>query len=45
MIRLIATDMDATLLDDASEVTPRTARAVRRAMEAGFCAFYILSFS
>ena len=35
MIRLIATDMDATLLDDKSEVTPRTARAVTRAMEAG----------
>ena len=35
MIRLIATDMDATLLDDESEVTPRTARAVTRAMEAG----------
>ena len=35
MIRLIATDMDATLLDDKSEVTPRTAHAVTRAMEAG----------
>ena len=29
MIRLIATDMDATLLDGNSELTPRTVRAVR----------------
>ena len=35
MIRLIATDMDATLLDGNSELTPRTVRAVRQAMEAG----------
>ena len=35
MIRLIATDMDATLLNGNSELTPRTVRAVRQAMEAG----------
>ena len=35
MIRLIATDMDATLLDDNSELSPRTVRAVSSAMEAG----------
>lgn len=35
MIRLIATDLDATLLDGNSELTPRTVRAVRQAMEAG----------
>ena len=35
MIRLIATDLDATLLGGNSELTPRTVRAVRQAMEAG----------
>ena len=35
MIRLIATDMDATLLNGNSELTPRTVRAVRQTMEAG----------
>ena len=35
MIRLIATDLDGTLLNDNSELSPRTVRAVQRAMEAG----------
>lgn len=35
MIRLIATDMDDTLLDAGSRVTERTARALRMAMDAG----------
>ena len=35
MIRLIATDLDATLLDDQSRLSPRTVRAVQRVMEAG----------
>ena len=35
MIRLIATDLDGTLLDAASDVTARTCAAVRAAMEAG----------
>ena len=35
MIRLIASDMDATLLNGQSELSPRTVRAVRRVMEAG----------
>lgn len=35
MIRLIASDLDGTLLNDNSELTPRTVRAVRRAMAAG----------
>ena len=35
MIRLIATDLDDTLLDAHSDVTARTVSAVRRAMDAG----------
>ena len=35
MIRLIATDLDDTLLDANSDVTPRTLGALRRAMDAG----------
>ena len=35
MIRLIATDLDDTLLDAQSNVTERTARALKRAMDAG----------
>ena len=35
MIRLIATDMDSTLLNENSELSPRTVRAVQRVMEAG----------
>ena len=35
MIRLIATDMDDTLLDASSSLTDRTAAALRRAMDAG----------
>lgn len=35
MIRLIATDLDDTLLNAAHDVTARTLRAVRAAMEAG----------
>ena len=35
MIRLIATDLDGTLLNDHSALTPRTVAAVRSAMEAG----------
>ena len=35
MIRLIATDLDDTLLDARSDVTERTCRALRRAMDAG----------
>ena len=30
MIRLIATDMDSTLLNENSELSPRTVRAVQR---------------
>ena len=35
LIRLIATDLDDTLLDAHSDVTARTVSAVRRAMDAG----------
>ena len=35
MIRLIATDLDDTLLDANSRLTDRTVRALRRAMDAG----------
>ena len=35
MIRLIATDLDDTLLDARSDVTERTCRALERAMDAG----------
>ena len=35
MIRLIVTDMDSTLLNENSELSPRTVRAVQRVMEAG----------
>lgn len=35
MIRLIATDLDGTLLNAASDITPRTLRALKAAMEAG----------
>ena len=35
MIRLIATDLDGTLLNGASELSSRTLRAVERAMDAG----------
>ena len=35
MIRLIATDLDDTLLDARSDITPRTLAALRAAMEAG----------
>ena len=35
MIRLIATDLDDTLLDADSRLTDRTVRALRRAMDAG----------
>ena len=35
MIRLIATDLDDTLLNADSEITPRTEKTLRRAMEAG----------
>ena len=37
--KLIAADMDGTLLDPAGQITPATAAAIRRAMEAGvrFC--------
>jgi len=35
MIRLIATDMDDTLLDASSSLTPRTLSALRQAMDAG----------
>jgi len=35
MIRLIATDMDDTLLDARSELTDRTLTALKRAMDAG----------
>lgn len=35
MIRLIATDLDDTLLDAGSRLTDRTVRALRRAMDAG----------
>lgn len=35
MIRLIATDLDDTLLDARSELTPRTLAALKRAMDAG----------
>lgn len=35
MIRLIATDMDDTLLDAGSRLTPRTLSALKRAMDAG----------
>ncbi|MDD6883718.1 MAG: HAD family hydrolase [Eubacteriales bacterium] len=35
MYRLIASDMDETLLDRQGRITPRTLRAVRRCMEAG----------
>lgn len=35
MIRLIATDMDDTLLNADSDLTPRTLDALRRAMDAG----------
>lgn len=35
MIRLIATDLDDTLLDAHSEITPRTLAALRAAMAAG----------
>lgn len=35
MIRLIATDLDDTLLDAKSDVTPRTLSALSRAMDAG----------
>lgn len=34
-IRLIALDMDGTLLNDRQEVSPRTAAAIRRALDAG----------
>lgn len=33
--RLVALDMDGTLLTDALEITPRTAAAIRRGMERG----------
>lgn len=35
MIRLIATDLDDTLLDGRGDLTPRTLTALRRAMDAG----------
>lgn len=35
MIRLIATDLDDTLLDAHSDLTPRTISALQRAMDAG----------
>ena len=35
MIRLIATDLDGTLLNQHSELSPRTCRAVQRVMETG----------
>ncbi|MBQ6594309.1 MAG: HAD family phosphatase [Clostridia bacterium] len=35
MIQLIATDLDETLLDDASRITPRTLRALKAVMAAG----------
>ena len=35
MIRLIAADMDDTLLDASSQLTERTAAAMKRAMDAG----------
>ncbi len=35
MIRLIASDLDGTLLNDNSELSPRTIRAAERAMAAG----------
>jgi Cof subfamily protein (haloacid dehalogenase superfamily) len=37
--KLIAADMDGTLLDPAGQITPATAAAIRRAMDAGvrFC--------
>lgn len=35
MIKVIASDMDGTLLNDAHEVSPRTVEAVRRACEQG----------
>ena len=41
LIRLIATDMDDTLLNADGAITPRTKAAVRRAIEAG--AFFSLS--
>lgn len=34
-IRLIATDLDGTLLNSRKELTPRTLRAIKRAAEAG----------
>ena len=35
MIRLIATDLDDTLLDASSDITPRTLAALQAAMAAG----------
>ena len=34
-IKLIAIDMDDTLLDDRQQVTTRTQRAIRQAMDSG----------
>lgn len=34
-IRLLGLDLDGTLFNDEKEITPRTSRAIRRALEAG----------
>ena len=35
MIRLIATDLDDTLLNEHGDISPRTLRALKAAMETG----------